>query len=114
MEGSAGEDCVGRGSGRCKRFGVYAGARNVCMCVGGCVGAEESKGLRSKRGGRGIEWESGERNGGAGGREEQYRGCKMHRQLANVKQASNGVLLISGRVCLCARASVFPVGRCTE
>lgn len=34
-------------------------------------------------------------------------GCKIHRQLANVKPASDGVLLISGSMCF----SVFPVGQ---
>lgn len=41
-------------------------------------------------------------------------GCKIHRQLANVEPASDCVLLIRGEVCVCLRASVFPVGRCTK
>lgn len=48
---------------------VYAGAFwCVRLCVGGCVGAEKRRGIMTERGGRDIEWERREKDGGRCGR----------------------------------------------
>lgn len=52
-----------------KRFRVSMRVRfGACVCVGGCVGAEKRRGIMTERGGRDIEWESREKDGGRGGR----------------------------------------------
>ena len=114
VEGIAGED----------RREILCGLRRwqvqrcvcVCLCVymhvcvGGCVGAEESTGLRLKEGevilsGKAERRMERDMAGDSCKWEEQYGGRWLEdtarRQPANVKAASDGVLLIMWNVCLC-------------
>lgn len=80
----------------------------ACVCVGGRVGAEKRRGLRLKEGdeilsGKAERRMEGDTVGDSCKWEEQYGGrlvVKIHRRLANVKAASDGVLLIRGSMCL--------------
>lgn len=73
------------------------------------MGAEKRRGLRLTEGdeilsGKAERRMEGDMVGDSCKWEEQYGGrlaVKIHRKLANVKPASDGVLLISGSMCLC-------------
>lgn len=93
------------GRGRCK---------GLCVCVGACVwrrscGRWGEARIEAERGGREAEWECWEENGErfgwrlmqVGGTIWWLIGSEIRRQLAKVKAASDGVLLISGSMCWC-------------
>lgn len=87
------------GRGRCK---------GLCVCVGGCVWRRLCGRLKLKEGKErlsGNAWRERERDGWrlmqVGGTIWWLIGSEICRQLAKVKAASAGVLLISGSMCWC-------------